>query len=222
MCDGSNEHRGADVEEGRLRQAIRTTAVWHLILLTALAASGCAPTPQERAQQVGSATDDAAVAFSACLKKVRSEGAYAPLVPHITDVDTGPPTMAQLTDETMPSVAESKLIAARFDESNVCRGNFLNALAVSRPDLVIVFEDAFTKREAVVAQLVERKITWAEAARRTKTLSNDMRQKIANANRQWLADLAAHRTDSLQRQAAATALMHWSTQQQMFDAVNSR
>jgi hypothetical protein len=195
---------------------------WCLAVLLVLVTAGCAPTAQQHAQEVGSATDDAAVAFSTCLKEIRERPIYASLAVHTTDLDSGSPNIAQLTDETIPSIQDAQLLGARFDATNSCRGNFLNALATARPDLVPVFEDAFTKREAVVVILVERKVSWGEGARRTKVLASDMQQKIANANRQWVADVAAHRADIAQRQAASTALMHWSTQQQMFNAISSR
>jgi hypothetical protein len=167
-----------------LKLDIRPMGPWCVALLLVLATAGCTPTTQEHAQQVGSATDDAAVAFSACLKAIRERPAYASVAVHTTDLDSGAPTITQLTDETVPSIQDAQLLGARFDATNSCRGNFLNALATVRPDLVPVFEDAFTKREAVVVVLVERKITWGEGARRTKVLANDMQQKIANANRQ--------------------------------------
>ena len=191
-------------------------------LLLACLVAGCAQTPQEHVQQVGSETDQAAASFDDCLKQIRNKPAYASLVPHSSDLGTSQPSMAQLTDETLPSPEDARLVAARFDENNVCRSKFLNALATPRPDLVPIFEDAFTKREGIAVLLVERKTTWAEAARRTKNLSSDLQQRLASANRQWLADLAAHRSDANRREAAAAALMHWSTEQQMSAAINSR
>ena len=196
------------------------TLVGSLLLLGLVA--GCAQTPQEHAQQVGSQTDQAAASFDDCLKQIRNKPVYASLVSHFNDLGTGPPSMAQLTDETLPSPEDAKLIAARFDENNACRGKFLNALAMPRPDLVPIFEDAFTKREGIAVLLVERKITWAEGERRTKNLSADLQQRLASANRQWLADVTAHRSDANRREAAAAALMRWSTEQQMSAAINTR
>ena len=98
----------------------------------------------------------------------------------------------------------------------------MNALGKIRPDLVVILAGAFSRREEVVALLVERKITWAEAARRTKATANDMKQRMIAANRQWVADVAARRPDTAQRLAANAALMRWSAEQAVFNAVNSR
>jgi len=189
--------------------------------LIAVLVVGCTPAPKEYATQIGKATDQSTATFSGCLKEIRTRPQYASLLPHVNDLDTGQPTMAQLTDEAIPSLDDAHLLAARFDATNACRTNFMNDLSNVRPDLVVILADAFTKREEVVVLLVEQKITWAEAARRTRATANDMQQKIAAANRQWVADVAAHRSDNAQRHAATVALMRWSAEQQVLDAVNS-
>lgn len=205
----------------QLRLTKRAVRLGRMAILASALLAGCTPTPREYATQVGQETDQDAATFSACLKEIRSRPQYAPLLAHVSDLDTGP-TMAQLTDEATPSGDDARLLAARFDATNTCRTKFMTDLSTVRPDLVIILAPAFTKREDVVVLLVERKITWADAARRTRTIAQDMQQRIALANRVWISDLAAHRPDSAQRQAAALALMRWSSQQQVFDAVNSR
>jgi hypothetical protein len=64
--------------------------------------------------------------------------------------------------------------------------------------------------------------TWAESAKRTKALASDLQQRLAAANRQWIADLAAHKFDTGQRSAASAALLTWPTQQNMDNAMVSR
>jgi len=50
---------------------------------------------------------------------------------------------------------------------------------------------------------------------------SDEQQSLAAANRKWVADLnASHQTEMSQRQAAAAALVQWSAQQQMINALN--
>ena len=129
--------------------------------------------------------------------------------------------MEQLTDEKVPSPADAKLLAARFDDATRCRISYLNAISTVRPDLVAVYIDFYSKNATNVAMLVERKITWAEAVRRGQSNSSDGRQKIALADHQWVADLnASHQAEMAQRQAAANAMMQWSAQQQMINVMN--
>jgi hypothetical protein len=72
-----------------------------------------------------------------------------------------------------------------------------------------------------VVRLIERKDTWGGSARQSEALLSDERDRIAAADRQWIADLnASHQAEMAQRQAAAAALMQWSAQQQMINAIN--
>jgi hypothetical protein len=63
------------------------------VVLAALLFAGCTPTPREYAAQVGQATDKDAATFSACQKEIRSRPQYAPLLLHVTDLDSSQPTM---------------------------------------------------------------------------------------------------------------------------------
>ena len=52
--------------------------------------------------------------------------------------------------------------------------------------------------------VVERQVTWAEAARRAQILSSDLRQKVAMADLEWTADMIPfHQPDMAQYRAAA-------------------
>jgi hypothetical protein len=129
---------------------------------------------------------------------------YAALLGHGLDLDTMQPTTAQLTDETIPSEQDARLFAARFDETGRCREGLLTDVAIPRPDLTPILADAFTQAGAIGVLVVERDVTWAEAARRSQVLLDDMRKRIAAADLQWVADLNPfHQADMAQLQAAA-------------------
>jgi hypothetical protein len=129
--------------------------------------------------------------------------------------------MTQLTDERLAAPDEARLFGARYDEGNPCKARLLHALAAPRPDLVPILADNYAKGSAIAVELVERKITWGEFARRVQALSTDFRQKTAAADRQLVADLnASSQAEMAQRQAAGAALMQWSAQQQMINAIN--
>jgi len=194
----------------------RLTCVVTLFLLAA-----CATAAQRQAQQASTMTREAATQLKSCISAVVDKPEYAALLPHTPDLDSGQHTMAQLTNETVPSVQDARLFAARFDEVNPCRKRFLSALAAVRPDLVPILADGYAKGDAVAALLVERKITWAESAKRAEENTNSLRKQLAAADQQWIAELKAENQAELaQRQAAAAALMQWSQQQQMINAIN--
>jgi hypothetical protein len=123
---------------------------------------------------------------------------------HTLDLDAMQPALAELADETIPSAQDARRFAARFDAVNPCREDFLRAVAVPRPDLAAVLSDDFNAAGAISELVVERQVTWAEAARRAQALSGDARQKVAAADLEWTADIIPfHQPDMAQLRAAA-------------------
>jgi hypothetical protein len=174
------------------------------IALIAVILAGCSTATHRQAQQPGWATQQAWAEFKACVKSVMDQSEYAALLAHTLDLDTMQPTITQLTDETIPSEQDARLFAARFDATNRCREELLTDIAIPRPDLTPILADEFTQAGAFAVLVVERKITWAEAARRSQMLSGDLRQRITAADLQWIADLNPfHQADMAQLQAAA-------------------
>jgi hypothetical protein len=193
----------------KLRLGRSSLAVIVLIL------AGCSTAAHRQAQQPGWAAQEAWAQFKTCVKSVIDEPEYAGLLVHSLDLDTMQPATGQLIDETIPSEQDARLFAARFDETNRCREELLMAVAIPRPDLAPILADEFIQAGAIALLIVERKVTWAEAAQRSKVLSGDLRQRIAAADLQWMVDLNPfHQADMAQLQAAAAQ----SQQQQSIDA----
>lgn len=192
------------------------------MLLSAMAAvTACATTAQRQAQQANTAIRAAAADFKACGMPIINKPAYASLLRHTSDVNTGQPTMTQLTDETVPSAEEAHLWTDRHDELITCRQQLLSAVSKSRPDVVPIFVDQITRSDAITVLLVERKIAWGEAARREQATQGDLKEKLAAADRQWNADInAASEAEMARRQAATGALLQWSAQQQLINQMN--
>lgn len=211
------------IQQGSNREAAMqgiTRSVPRKWLLALAVLAGCATAAQHQAQLATTATREAAGGFKACLAAVVAKPEYASLLPHTPDPATGQPTMAQLTDESLISPEEAKLFAARWDELTPCKTHVLSALSTVRPDVVPVLSDGFAKGAAIAVQLVERKITWGEGARQTQALGVTVRQNVAAVDRQWIADLnASHQAEMARRQAAGAALLQWSAQQQMINAM---
>jgi hypothetical protein len=157
--------------------------------------------------------------FKACVQAVRDKPEYAPLIPYNSDLNSGQLSMALLTDEHLATPVEARLFSARYDETTPCRSHLLTALSTARPDLAPIYVKLLTKGIEITVDVVERKITLGEAARRSQAASADFQQNQAAANREWAADLnASHQAELAQRQAAADAMMQWSLQQQMINA----
>jgi hypothetical protein len=174
------------------------------IALFALILAGCSTEADRQAPQPG-ATQQAWEQFKVCAQRVTDKPEYAALQVHTVNLDTMQPTMAQLTDETIPSEQDARLFAARFDNVNSCRESFLMAVSIPRPDLAPVLADQFTQSGAIALLVVEQKVTWAEAARRALGLWNDTQRKIAAANLEWIADLNPFRQPTMAQIQAAAA-----------------
>lgn len=152
----------------------------------------------------GAATLAAWAQFRACVTSVIDNPEYDALRVHTLDLDTVQPAGSEVADETIPSVKDARMFAARFDAVNPCREDLLRAVAIPRPDLVPVLADEFKAAGAISELVVERQVTWAEAARRAQVLSSDVRQKVAAADLEWAADVIPfHQPDMAQLRAAA-------------------
>ena len=180
----------------------------------ALILAGCSAAEHGQTQQPGWATQEAWAQFKMCATWMMHEPEYASLLVHPLDLDTMQPAMGQLTDATLPSEQDARLFSARFDATNRCREELLRAIAIPRPDLAPILADGFTEAGAIAVLIVERRVTWADAARRSQVLSGDLRQRIAAADLQWIVDVNPfHQADMAQLQAAAAQ----SRQQQSID-----
>jgi hypothetical protein len=191
------------------------------IMLLSLA--GCAmPTgAQRQVQQVGLSLREASAQAKTCVRAVQNKPEYALLLPHTLDPDVTQPTMAMLTDERLPTSEEAREWSARHDEISICRDHALQVLSSVRPDAAGIVVASRAASDALGVQLVERKITWAEFARRGQGISAETRRQLTEADREWMADRnAEHRDELARRERAANALMQWSLGQQMINATN--
>lgn len=132
-----------------------------------------------------------------------------------------PSTTAQLSDETLPTPEEARLIGAWQDELGSCRSQFQTALLLVRPDFVQALTeiDAEIRNTAILAS--ERKLSWGEIARREAALSDSFNTKFLALNQQLDARLNAQNQIEVQnRERAAAILLQYGLQQQMINAAN--
>jgi hypothetical protein len=105
----------------------------------------------------------------ACTMQVRSNPRYAILLSHLSDARTGAFTIAQLTDEHLPTAAEATALGAYWDENKTtCTAPLLAALAPLAPKIVAFQHQLSEANEANLILLVERQISWGEASQRQK------------------------------------------------------
>jgi len=163
----------------------RTGAV---ILALGLALAGCSPAARfQRAVQTR----------SACLETVAYKPEFAPLLPHVFMTT---PSMAQLTDETYATNEEARLLALQHDDVMQCLNTYIAAIGPIFPQAVPIYIEARDEVTARTALLIERKITWAESARRSMAINERLHQALAKAD-------AERREEARQNAAIATPIL---------------
>jgi hypothetical protein len=103
-----------------------------------------------------------------CTTEVRNNPRYAPLVSHFSDVRSGDFSMAQLTDEHLPTATEATELAAYWDAQKACTAAFAAGLTSLEPRLAALQRQLTDANEANVIVLVQRQISWGEASQREK------------------------------------------------------
>lgn len=174
-----------------------------LLLLVLPLMAGCATLQQQQGQYIRATLQQGVADSKACVSAVYAK--YPSL--YMLDLTTGEPSMAQLTDETRPTPEQARLESARYDDLRPCRERFRSTFATVRPDLVPILDDQWAADEQLVALVVERKITWAEDARRIQQLQAAMRSQIAAANRELRAEINAENQTRAARAAAVASIL---------------
>jgi len=130
------------------------------------------------------------------------------------DPDRGQFTVEQLADKSIPTADEAKLVASRFDEAMTCRKSFEAVVAADRPDLVPVLTNYDNQVSQATIPLVQRKLSWGEAAQKIQSLNTDLAANATAANQQWQSNLQAQNDAEMARRRAAAAIMLQSMQNQ--------
>ena len=113
-----------------------------------------------------------------CTNKVNSNPAYVGIIKHVP-ADPSTPTLAQLTDDTVPSEEDSKNIAAFYDEMEPCFKLATEGILTKvNPSSATVFIQSYHENTLIAADLIQRKITYGEANKRRMAVGDEFRAKI--------------------------------------------
>jgi hypothetical protein len=106
-----------------------------------------------------------------CLSAVRSKPAYSTLLPHLRDYTFDSRyTMTQLEDDRTPSPDEAELLQAYIDESAHCKDTWLAGVDQILPESASIRRRLVADTQAILLQLVRRRLTWGAAAQREQQL----------------------------------------------------
>ena len=97
------------------------------LVLSVAGLAGCVmPTAaQQEAGQVASVAQGARMQLIACVEQVDARPDLRPIAWRLPNPATGEFTMTQMTDETVPTPAEAKLVSSWYDAATACGNGFL-------------------------------------------------------------------------------------------------
>ena len=75
----------------------------------------------------------------------------------------GDPSLAQLSDNSLATDSEIKLLLAYYDDLKPCREQLIDAMTSTNPAAGSIFAQSCHVEDFITADLIQRKITWGEA-----------------------------------------------------------
>ena len=113
----------------------------------------------------------------ACRQAINNSPIYATLGPY-HPVD-GKYTPAQLANTAEPTLAESQLLAAYIDEvQRTCTDRYLPEMTKVSPTAGQIFTQMVADNRATQQLLVNRQLSWGEAAQRSQTTAEAAAEKV--------------------------------------------
>jgi hypothetical protein len=154
-----------------------------------LVPAGCATPAQHQVGYTGATIRQAVADGRACAASVYAK--YPSL--YTPDLSTGELPMAQMTDDTRPTPDEARLLAARRNDILPCRKRALDKIATARSDITSILARSWASDDQITALLIERKVTWAGAAREEQKVTAETRARLLAADREWTARMNAEK-----------------------------
>lgn len=177
------------------------------LLLICYALAGCSTVAQK---QYKTLTTDIAALFKEhqiCLGNIEKLPEYTVLKQHIPH-DIRQVTIKQLTNNKKANKQEIKAIHELFPYYQKCRNTLSTQMYRTEPKYVPVLKSTWGKLDDIDLQLINRKMSWGEAATLIKKMSTDIEH-----NMQVVSQKIAQRfyqADQLERQRAAVAMQQLS------------
>lgn len=185
-------------------------------LAAALVAGACATTAEREATRIRASLQESQPALEACTSRLHSAPQYAVIGSKLVVWD-GEPTLAQQTNATKATADEAQMLLELHEQYLApCRRARLEAAGKGVSAWVPLIVDAYTKQDAVFAEVVKGKVTYGDANRQLMAIKAEGRTKFEAVNREVVGALEkSHNTELARRQAAAASMQQWIYQQQV-------
>ena len=189
-------------------------------LLAPLLLIGCATAAQRQYQAM--ATGNTAILAQAknCTMEVYNSPDAAVVRSH-SPVDAREATLAQLSDQSLPSRAEIAAVLVLHPRIPACRKAILDGLLNTTPSVIPILTKEYAAADDDTIAFVQHKMSWGERVKRGRdrlialqgALETEQQRIVAGLERQ-------HESELTRRQAALNAMAQWAQTQQVINAMN--
>ena len=187
-----------------------------VVIFACVLISSCQTVTQRQVASIQEGSEAANKKIMACVSKIETNPAYQSIALHTPLNGQVNPTLAQLNDNGKPNDEEVQVIIAIHNEMAPCRERAIEDYMKIAPGIVPTIVHLYHESDLIAAELIQRKITWGEANKKSYALRVDYLAQIQVASVQLERDLAAsHQGELAQRQAALNSLSQWADQQQV-------
>jgi hypothetical protein len=155
-----------------------------------------------------------------CVSEAYNAPEAAELRPHIP-LDVRQVTLAQLSDQSLPTKQEIDAVLAVHPRIQACRQAVLDGLLSTTPSVVPILTKEFAGGDDDTIAFVQRKLSWGERVRRARDRVLATQTELQAEEQRIIAGLErSHEAELARRQRALDALAQWAQTQQVINAMN--
>jgi hypothetical protein len=163
----------------------------------------CGTVAQRQAVTINNGLQSAFAQQKACTGRVEASPEFDAIRVHLKN-----PTAAELADTAAPTPAEAELVKRYTISAEPCLNALLAQIGAVEPGAASAVDQYIFDGKGVFADLIIRKITWADAARRMQELKAKDGPAIRAAHAATMQSLAAqHRQELVEQQEFSDRLV---------------
>ena len=181
--------------------------------------AGCQTAAQRQFQSMTSGNLALVAQARSCVTEAYNAPEAAVLRPHIP-LDVRQVTLAQLSDQSLPTKQEIDAVLAVHPRIQACRQAVLDGLLSTTPSVVPILTKEFAGADDDTIAFVQRKLSWGERVRRARDRVLATQTELQAEEQRITAGLErSHEAELARRQRALDALAQWAQTQQVINAM---
>jgi hypothetical protein len=111
-----------------------------------------------------------------CIQKANNNPVYSVLFKKMPQ--KGDPTLTQLSDNSLATDKEIKLIIAYYNDIKPCRDQLINDFMSMSPVMGSITAESFHTEDFIIVDLIQRRITWGEANKKMSVNLDECKAKL--------------------------------------------